>query len=134
MTNTKLLYDPKRLLKLQKNEILNEFRVRFSQEFYKTTKEAEKRIWNAQDENFQFLEEIVSALQNELDQIQNSLEQRVKAWSSVEEVETKNTIKIAAKTPTQKNFANIQLNSGSPKLDMSPQENNFEDFDFFDEN
>ena len=89
--SNKLLYDPKRLIKLQKNEILNEFRTRFSQEFYKTFKEAEKQIWNDQDQNFQFLEQIVISLQNELDEIQNALAQKVQAWSSVAEAEKKNS-------------------------------------------
>ncbi len=129
--SNKLLYDPKRLIKLQKNEILNEFRTRFSQEFYKTFKEAEKQIWNDQDQNFQFLEQIVISLQNELDEIQNALAQKVQAWSSVAEAEKKNSqnhkIEIPKPKQVQNNFANIQNNVSAPT------NTEFEDFDFFDE-
>ncbi|MDJ0626284.1 MAG: hypothetical protein QNJ31_07970 [Candidatus Caenarcaniphilales bacterium] len=95
--NFKLKYDPKRTIRLRKNDILNEFKTKFSQIFYETFKEAEGRIWSDKDQDFEFLEDVVNQLQAELTHIKSNLAERTKAWTNVEKVELSNRQTLPSK-------------------------------------
>ena len=82
--HTKLIYNPGHLLKLKKNEILNHFKTKFSLQFYKAIKSAEKDIWEGKDNNYEFLENIIDILQAELETINTSLQEEVGIWNSLE--------------------------------------------------
>lgn len=90
----KLQFDPKRTVKLRKNEILNEFRVQFSQKFYEIFKNAEQNIWLENDTGFEFLDEMFENILGELDSVKANLDQKAKIWSQVASVEMKQSSSV----------------------------------------
>jgi hypothetical protein len=136
----KLQYDPKRALKLSKNEILNEFRTKYSHKIYEAFKEAETQIWLDKDQNFQFLDDLVHKLEDELNSIRESLNPKAQAWSSVEKAELKlpgNKIQVASRksspVDTSSAFNTVDYFDSPSKKQTTPKEIQEEEFDFFDE-
>jgi hypothetical protein len=130
----KLQYDPQRLIKLRKNEILNQFRTQFSQKFYEVFKDAERRIWSDNDRNFEFVDVLVQTLEDELLRIKNNLDQKLEAWSSVEKAETNNT-SLVSRSVMMSNKPQPQVKQNAFSSAPPETQNLFaeEDFNFFDE-
>ncbi|MDX1920531.1 MAG: hypothetical protein SFU25_07365 [Candidatus Caenarcaniphilales bacterium] len=93
----KLHYDPKRAVRLRKNELLNELRSRFSQNLFDIFKKAESSLWKEEDENFDFLNVVFEQLYGELDNLQEELKGKAEAWSSVAKAENKSNSNISIK-------------------------------------
>jgi hypothetical protein len=68
-----LLYDPKRVIKLKKNELLNDLRSKLSLKFYETFRDAEKAAWKDDGDNLEFLNSAFDSLKQEIEFLKQDL-------------------------------------------------------------
>ncbi len=140
--NIRLQYDPTRILKLQKNELLNELRTKLSHKIYEVFKEAEHNIWNGRDQGFQFVSTIIGELRDELEQLENELSGKAKAWSAVEAIEApsrkivlpeNNKVQIPKKTEKGAEVTTAKFFDELQNPPAKSEKIADDDFDFFDD-